>query len=114
MSKLIEVNSENPSIKFIDFGNLRLVAYENSSDYLIRVSCFSGGVYFSQETHVSPCQLEHVVDRDLDGKVWAVLRDTDDYGIYINIPCEHTYKAVCELFFMPVNEDVLRAFEFEA
>ncbi|MCF7483572.1 hypothetical protein L3V31_17860 [Vibrio sp. J1-1] len=114
MSKLIEVNSKNPSIKFIDFGNLRLVAYEASSDYIIRVSFFSGGVYFSQETPISPCQLQHTIERESDGKANAVLRDTDDYRIYFTIVCERTYKAVCELFSMPVNDDVIRAFECEA
>lgn len=113
MSKLIKVNSQNSSIKSITLGCVRLTAFEDSSDYKIRVSVFSDGVYFLQETYVSPCQLEHVADRDSDGKVWTFLRDTD-YGIDLYIDCKHTYIAVCELFSMPLNDDVIRAFESEA
>lgn len=31
MQKLIEVNKLTPSIKFIDFGNVRLVAFESEA-----------------------------------------------------------------------------------
>jgi len=112
-SSLIEVNPHNPSIRSIDFGDLRLTHFGNQNAYRIRISFCDIGVHYSQETYVLPSQLEHVVEIDQHGEVWVVLRDVDNRQIFLSVACQHAYASICELFSMPVSDAVIRAFEIE-
>ena len=112
-SSLIEVNPHNPSIRSIDFGNLRLTHFGNQNAYRIRISFCDIGVHYSQETYVLPSQLEHVVEIDQHGEAWVVLRDVDNHQIFLSVACQHAYASICELFSMPVSDAVIHAFEIE-
>ena len=112
-SSLIEVNPHNPSIRSIDFGNLRLTHFGNQNAYRIRISFCDIGVHYSQETYVLPSQLEHVVEIDQHGEVWVVLRHVDNHQISLSLACQHAYASTCELFSIPVSDAVIRAFEVE-
>lgn len=110
MSKLIQVNPQNPSIKSVDLGNVRFTVYEESKTFIIRFYFADGLVHCSQESHISPLELRHSLEFFSDSPL-AVIRS--DSGLDVSFRCFRSYLAVCELFSMSPNEDVLRAFESE-
>ena len=108
MSNLIKASPMNPSIKSIDFGGVRLTAYEELCKYRILVSTSSDGVHFKQVTSVIPSTLQHIIEPAPKGQVVALIRDPLS-GLCLTLDCELDYMAVCELFSMPLDTSVFQA-----
>ncbi|MGQ4498673.1 hypothetical protein ACUIA4_08735 [Vibrio parahaemolyticus] len=108
MSNLIQVNSNDSSIKFIDFGHMRLTAFSGSRTYMIRAWSSLNGISFHYEREVTPSQLEHLAGFS-DTEV-ALINDKAT-GFCFAVSTLYVYKAICELFSMPLNDNVIRAFE---
>ena len=109
-SNLIEINPKNPSIKSLSVCGVRFTAFEESKTYRIRFCAVDSFIHCSQESIVSPCKAVHRVESFSDSQSVVI---SFDGGIDISIDEGYMpfYLALCELFSMSPNDDVVRAFQ---
>lgn len=107
MSNLIQQSPLNPSIKFIDFGEVHLTAYEELNKYCVRVSGSTDSSCFVQVTNVIPSHLQHTLETTYK-KLVVIIRDPIS-GFCLSLECELDYMAVCDLFSMPMNTHIFQS-----